>query len=619
MRISVFNVIRMIFFLSVAAGMVLLGGELYFLVTNSNATDQFEDEPAQNLSSGLYNAWINDELNDYKQMKAKGGVMVDFDWDGDLDLYYGYQSSHYFENVNGVFQELSEMVLDEFDGLTGVCAGDVDNNGYPDILKMRFLDTLSHKLVMNFGNHVFNSVNYIPSNFLPDIHGQGFLDADLDGDLDIVAIEEEGDIQVYLFLNNGMNPFGEIEFLQAFTYPSTDFSSSRTLAIVDYDNDGDQDVYVVRKFGINWLLENQILTGSPGNVTYNPNPDPFFIEVAEVKGVDDNEVDESGSMGYGAAWGDYDNDEDFDLYLANWGINRLFKNDNGNFLNVAPETGVIGDTLNNGLSWTDLDNDGVVDLWVSSFRDWDKLFTLNSEDEPWDSTFSPQFLSATQDVIAGDYNNDGLIDIFTAGLEMGDTDDDDSTTVKYTSLLFKNVTEDSTFSNHNWVKIKLEGSKYGIENNGWSDVANKSAIGARIKLQSSSGSQIREIISSRGHGSMDALIQHFGLGSDLLIDGITIHWPSRDTETNQPKQDYYEGPFETNRTYTIVEKLGFVGIKGDSNQDDSVDVLDIVLTINEIIIGGYLTPVEFWAVDMNYDEILNILDIVLLVTFLLSP
>ena len=36
-------------------------------------------------------------------------------------------------------------------------------------------------------------------------------------------------------------------------------------------------------------------------------------------------------MGYGAAWGDYDNDEDFDLYLANWGVNRLFRNDNGLF------------------------------------------------------------------------------------------------------------------------------------------------------------------------------------------------------------------------------------------------------------------------------------------------
>lgn len=609
----------MVFFLSVAAGMLLLGGELYFLVTNSTATDLFEDEPPQNLSSGLYNAWINEEFNDYKNIKAKGGVMVDFDWDGDLDLYYGYRYSHYFENVNGVFQDVTEQSEIDYDGLTGIVAGDVDNNGYPDIMKMRFLDTLAHKLVMNYGNHNFNTIEYLPSNFLPDIHGQGFLDADLDGDLDIISIEEEGEIQAYLFLNQGMNPFGELEFLQVFTQPVDDLSSSRTISIVDYDNDGDQDVYVVRKFGINWLLENQTLTGTPGNVTYNPNPNPFFIEVAEEKGVADNEADESGSMGYGAAWGDYDNDEDFDLYLANWGINRLFNNDNGLFSDVAPETGVVGDTLNNGLSWSDLDNDGVVDLWITSFRDWDKLFTLGSESEIWDSTYSPQFLSATQDVISGDYNNDGLIDIFTAGLEMSDGDDEDSTIVKYTSLLYKNITEDSTFSNYNWVKIKLEGGKYGIDNSGWSTLANKSAIGARIIISTSSGNQIREIIAGRGHGSMDALIQHFGLGNDYFIDGITVNWPSHDIYTNQPKQIFYPGPLEANRTYTIVEELGFVGMKGDCNLDNSVDVLDIVLTVNEIILGDYLNAIEFWAVDMNYDMNLNILDIVLLVEFLLSP
>ena len=48
-------------------------------------------------------------------------------------------------------------------------------------------------------------------------------------------------------------------------------------------------------------------------------------------GIDDQDIDPAGSMGYGAAWGDYDNDEDYDLYLANWGINRLFENDNGDF------------------------------------------------------------------------------------------------------------------------------------------------------------------------------------------------------------------------------------------------------------------------------------------------
>ena len=63
--------IKMVFILFLAAGMLLLGGELYFLVTNSSATDLFEDEPPQNLSNGLYNAWINEEFNDYKNTDTK--------------------------------------------------------------------------------------------------------------------------------------------------------------------------------------------------------------------------------------------------------------------------------------------------------------------------------------------------------------------------------------------------------------------------------------------------------------------------------------------------------------------------------------------------------------------
>ena len=62
-----------------------------------------------------------------------------------------------------------------------------------------------------------------------------------------------------------------------------------------------------------------------------------------------------------------------------------------------------------------------------------------------------------------------------------------------------------------------------------------------------------------------------------------------------------------------------MGIKGDCNLDNSIDILDVVRTINEIILGDFLTNIEYWAVDINYNLDLNILDIVLLVEFLLSP
>jgi hypothetical protein len=164
-------------------------------------------------------------------------------------------------------------------------------------------------------------------------------DADLDGDLDLVAIQEEDDDQFMLYLNAGFDDeTGDPEFEKVYTFYRSygDISASRILAISDYDNDGDQDVYVGRKYGYNWFFENQTLTGQPGDVTYHSNPDPFFIEKAVELGIADPQVNEIGSMGYGAAWGDYDNDQDFDLYLASWGVNRLYINEETNgFSNIA--------------------------------------------------------------------------------------------------------------------------------------------------------------------------------------------------------------------------------------------------------------------------------------------
>ena len=135
--------------------------------------------------------------------------------------------------------------------------------------------------MLNDGNHIFSTRNYLPIDELPYIHSQGLLDADLDGDLDLIAIQEDGQNQFFLYLNQWLDNTGTPEFEQAFVYDrSDDRSTSRILAIADYDNDGDQDIYIARKYDINWLFENQTLTQSGNQIIYNANPDPFFIEVA---------------------------------------------------------------------------------------------------------------------------------------------------------------------------------------------------------------------------------------------------------------------------------------------------------------------------------------------------
>ena len=601
----------------------------FFLVVNSNRVEFYQEGEPQDMSSGLFSAYINDGNTDYNRIKAKGGVLVDFDLDGDLDLSYGYSDSYYFKNNNGIFEDVTEQFDIDTQGSRGMVAGDIDNNGYPDLLKWRFqeydaIDSLlyynennverrmSHHLLMNNGSHEFSTLVYLQESQLPFLHSQGLLDVDLDGDLDIVAIEKEGDEQFYIFRNDGFDADGNIILVEIFSYAQTDGSTSRTLAIADFDNDGDQDVYIPRKYGINWLFENQTLTGSYDNVTYNDSPNPLFIEVAVDNNVHDDSFEGLGSMGYGAAWGDFDNDNDFDLYLSNWGINRLFRNDGNTFLDVTSTYNVYSDSLSNGASWGDFDNDGNLDLWAGNIRIRDDLY-MNQGLNEWSNANSPQFLTATQDILAGDYDNDGWLDAFTPGLQMINP----PYGPKYTSLMYKNITVDSVAYNYNWVKINLEGAKNSTSNGGWSRESNKSAIGARVILTLSDGSIVsREIIAGKGHGSMDALELHYGLGFNGIQD-ITVRWPSQDIELGQQKVSIFNGPFEVNQSYKIVEDLGFVGLKGDLNLDLEINILDVMILINYVLNEPDISNEILWAADINYSDALNILDITKLVYFVL--
>ena len=87
--------IRAVLIIGLLTGAALLAVEVYFVVTNSNRPDFFSEGEPQDMSSGLFSAYIHEDNLDYVKMKAKGSVLCDFDLDGDLDLYYGYTHSYY--------------------------------------------------------------------------------------------------------------------------------------------------------------------------------------------------------------------------------------------------------------------------------------------------------------------------------------------------------------------------------------------------------------------------------------------------------------------------------------------------------------------------------------------
>ena len=106
---------------------------------------------------------------------------------------------------------------------------------------------------------------------------------------------------------------------------------------------------------------------------------------------------------------------------------------------------------------------------------------------------------------------------------------------------------------------------------------------------------MREIIGGSGHGNMEPLLLHFGLNTHMSAQNMTIYWPSRDPETNQRKVTYIDGPIDANLSYTYVEDIGFVGLKGDINEDDVVNVQDVVISVN---LALDITPPEstiFWT------------------------
>jgi len=593
-------------------GILLIAGEIFFVVTNSNRPDFYPEGEPQENTSGLYSAYINQESSEYRSIKSKCALMVDFDLDKDPDLYYGWDNSRYFVNQEGTFVENSTEYISER-GAYGLVAGDIDNNGYPDILKWRYNITDIHEVLMNRGGHYFDTYSYFETDEFENMHSNGLLDYDLDGDLDIVSISSWGDNQFHLLKNVGLDENGAPQFELEFEFGTNDTSSSRCLAIIDYDNDGDQDVFIVRKWSENWLMRNETITGTNENLNYNPNLIEPFTNIALNVNLTDSDVSEHGSQGYGAAWGDYDNDEDFDLYLVNWNVNRLFINNNGSFENIAIEEGLEGDTLGNGISWGDFDNDGSNDIWTTNMRNPDDIFT--STQGEWTNDFSAQFLSSGQDVVTTDYDMDGWLDVFVPGLNMGN--DNTPTGPKFVSLLYNNRTDEEFDGSKHWLKVILEGANNYGEQNYPTTKSNKSAIGARVKVTSNGESFVREIIAGKGHGSMDDLTLHFGLGNNSTIDQIEIIWPSFNENLSNLKTSHYNNlPVDT--MLTFVEDFGMVGYKGDCNLDGAVNIVDITLYINIILDELEVDDYEFWHMNLDYNEHLNIVDIVRLITLILT-
>jgi hypothetical protein len=135
------------------------------------------------------------------------------------------------------------------------------------------------------------------------------------------------------------------------------------VGLIDYDNDGWLDIYLVNGSTID------ALTGKatpPHAALFHNNHDGTFTDVAAKAGVTNDR------WGTGVAIADFDNDGWADIFVSNFGANRLYRNNHdGTFTDVAEKAAVTLGNWSSGATWGDYDGDGKLDLFVAGYLHWD--------------------------------------------------------------------------------------------------------------------------------------------------------------------------------------------------------------------------------------------------------
>ena len=249
-------------------------------------------------------------------------------------------------------------------GHNGVSAGDIDNDGFDDLYVCQPAG-LPNRLYRNRGDGTFEDITAAAGvGVLENTACALFADFDNDGRQDLVVVRSNGPL---LFLNQGDGKFRQQS--GAFQFASAPQGTFTGAAAADYNRDGWLDIYFCLyayyqgagqyKYPVPYYAAEN----GPPNFMMRNNGDATFRDVTAESGLQQNNTRYSFCCG----WSDYNQDGWPDLYVVNdFGRKNLYRNNgDGTFTDLAAQAGVEDTGAGMSVCWFDYDNDGAVDLYAA--------------------------------------------------------------------------------------------------------------------------------------------------------------------------------------------------------------------------------------------------------------
>ena len=492
----------------------------------------------ENVSGGSEQGYILETI-------SAGVAFFDSDGDGYSDIFFANGTRLEGETVGNhsrlyrsteaatgerVFTEVSQQAGIDYSGWGMGCAvGDYDNDGDVDLYATYWGP---NRLYRNKGNGRFNQIAEVAG-----VNDEGwgtsaaFGDLDQDGLLDLYVVN-------YLAFDLENPPVGWkkclYKGLESFCGPQGMTAQSDRM----YRNlGGDRFEDKTQALGPDRPLPGlgvvfgdydndsdadiYVANDSEVNVLYRNDGNWHLVDTAIPMGVGFSEGGRA-QAGMGVHGGDYDNDGDLDLYVTNFSddVNTLYRNrGNGAFVDATYEVGLGGAVLPY-LGWStgffDYDNDG-----------WQDVFVVNGHVYPQLSQYATGLSYAQRNLlyqnrqgrfveVGGQAGPGWQLEQVSRGGAVGDYDNDGDPDLLVTNLNGRPALLRNDGGNtHNWLGLKLVGVQ-----------SNKDAIGTRVRVWAGDLVQTKEV--QRGYGFQS---QHderllFGLGRATRVDQVEIRWPS---------------------------------------------------------------------------------------------